>query len=157
MFIWSIRASSLKFIISCVLSVMVVGALIIVIPFTESTGESVMAGVNFDGINGAEDVKGFLESLGWSLKEGDGISEEVTIPDEFDKVFVNYNEIQKRQGLDLSKYKRKKVTRYTFEVTNYPEYEGTVLANVIVYRNRVVGGDICSGDPDGFVCTLQGD
>ena len=75
----------------------------------------------------------------------------VTIPAEFDKVFAGYNELQKTQGLDLSKYKKKELIRYTFEVTNYEGHEGTVYANVLVYRNRVVGGDICSADLSGFV------
>ena len=76
---------------------------------------------------------------------------EVTIPAEFDKVFAGYNELQKAQGLDLSKYKKKTVTRYTFTVTNYDGYDGTVYANVLVYRNRVIGGDICSADVSGFI------
>ena len=37
-----------------------------------------------------------------------------------------YNEIQKQQGLDLSKYRRKNATRYTMEITNYGEYNGKV-------------------------------
>ena len=69
----------------------------------------------------------------------------------FDKVFAAYNEIQRAQGLDLSKYKKKELTRYTFEVTNYADHEGTVYANVLVYRNKVVGGDICSAELSGFV------
>ena len=36
-------------------------------------------------------------------------------------------------------------------VTNYPGYSGTVHANVIVYRNRVIGGDVCSADVGGFI------
>ena len=49
------------------------------------------------------------------------------------------------------KFKNKDVTRYTFAVTNYQGYEGTVYANVLFYRNRVIGGDICSADISGFV------
>ena len=75
----------------------------------------------------------------------------VTIPSEFDKIFAAYNELQKEQGLNLTKYKGKDVTRYTFAVTNYKSYEGTVYANVLVYRNRVIAGDICSADVNGFV------
>ena len=75
----------------------------------------------------------------------------VTIPEEFDKVFAAYNEMQKEQGLNLLRYKGKDVTRYTFTVTNYAGYEGTVYANVLVYRNRVIGGDICSADASGFI------
>ena len=51
----------------------------------------------------------------------------------------------------MSKYKNKQIMRYTFTVTNYPSYEETVYANVLVYRNRVIGGDICSADVSGFV------
>jgi hypothetical protein len=59
--------------------------------------------------------------------------------------------MQKAQGLDLSKFRKKELTRYTLEVTNYNGYEGKVYANVLVYRNKVVGGDICSADVKGFV------
>ena len=66
---------------------------------------------------------------------------------------LSYNEFQRQMGLDLAKYKGKDVMRYTYEVTNYPEYEGRVYANVLIYRNKVIGGDICSADSKGF---LQG-
>ena len=79
---------------------------------------------------------------------------EITIPKEFDKVMTSYNEIQKQQGLDLSKYAKKSAKRYTYKVTNYPEYNGTVYANVIVYRDKVIAGDICSADARGFIHTL---
>ena len=73
------------------------------------------------------------------------------MPEEFDRVMQGYNEIQKTQGLDLSRYRKKKVTRYTYEVTNYPDYEGTVYANLIVYRGRIIAADLSSADPLGFV------
>ena len=73
------------------------------------------------------------------------------MPAEFDSVMIEYNELQKSQGLDLSKYRRRDVTRYTYKVKNYPKYDGTVYATILVYRNKVVGGDICSADVNGFV------
>ena len=93
----------------------------------------------------------FLAQFGWTVEAAPGEVKKVTIPSEFDKIFSAYNEIQKEQGLNLSKFKNKEVTRYTFTVTNYEGYEGTVWANVLVYRNRVIGGDICSADVTGFV------
>ena len=78
-------------------------------------------------------------------------TEEVLIPSDFDKVFAGYNEIQKSQGLDLGKYRKKHLTRYTYEVTNYDGYDGTVYANLLIYKGRVVGGDICSADAGGFM------
>jgi hypothetical protein len=41
--------------------------------------------------------------------------------------------------------------RYTYEITNYEGAEGKVYANVIVYRNKVIGGDICSANANGFI------
>ena len=64
---------------------------------------------------------------------------------------LSYNDLQKAQGLDLSEYKGKSAMRYTYEITNYPDYDGTVYANIIVYKNRVIGGDICSSGTQGFI------
>ena len=41
--------------------------------------------------------------------------------------------------------------RYTYELTNYDGYDGKVYVNMIVYRNRVIGGDVCSADVNGFI------
>ena len=68
---------------------------------------------------------------------------------------TTYNEIQKQQGLDLTKYQKKTAKRYTYKVTNYPNYEGTVYANIIIYRDKVIAGDICSADSRGFIHTLS--
>ena len=75
---------------------------------------------------------------------------EVTIPGNFDNVYSKYNEIQKVEGLDLEKYRNKTVKRYTYIVTNY-DYDGTVYANMLVYKNNVIGGDVCSADINGFM------
>ena len=50
---------------------------------------------------------------------------------------------------------KKTAQRYTFKITNYPSYEGTVYANVITYRGRVIGGDICTADAKGFIHTFS--
>ena len=112
--------------------------------------------MSFDKVKSAEDARAFLSQFGWEVDAATAKTVEVTMPAEFDKVFVGYNELQKRQGLDLSKYRNRQVTRYTFTVTNYEGYDGEVLANVLVYRNRVIGGDICSADVTGFVVGFEG-
>ena len=75
------------------------------------------------------------------------------MPENFDRVILGYNELQKKQGLDLSKYQKKRVTRYTYKVTNY-DAEGDVYANLFVYRGKIVACDVCSANPDGFVIPL---
>jgi hypothetical protein len=64
---------------------------------------------------------------------------------------LGYNELQRRQGLDISKYAKKKITRYTYTVSNYEGYDGEVKANLLIYRNRIIACDISSADPGGFV------
>ena len=73
------------------------------------------------------------------------------MPESFDRIMLGYNEIQKAQGLDLSGYAKKRITRYTYEMDGYDGYEGTVYVNLLVYRSRVIGCDISSADPEGFV------
>ena len=104
-----------------------------------------------DRVRAADDAAAFLGQFGWVVDAGSAETAQVTIPAEFDKVFAGYNELQKQQGLDLSKYRNRSVTRYTFAVTNYDGWQGSVYANVLVYRNRVIGGDICSADVSGFI------
>ena len=153
MFIYSLRASTLKFFAVICVALVTLIALIAFVPAYGEDGKTVASEVeyDYDGIKTGEDRIEFLRQFGWEVKSEPVEVVEVTIPAEFDKIFTGYNEIQKRQGLDLSEYRKKKVTRYTYEVTNYQGAEGVVYANILVYRNRVIGGDICSADVSGFI------
>ncbi len=156
MFIYSLRASTLKFFAVVCVALVTLITLIAFIPAYGSDGGFVASAskdveIKYDGVKTNEDRIEFLKQFGWEVNPEAKESAEVTIPAEFDKIFTGYNEIQRRQGLDLSKYKKKNVMRYTYEVTNYEGATGTVYANILVYRNRVVGGDICSADVTGFI------
>ena len=48
------------------------------------------------------------------------------------------------------KYRGKTVRRYTYIVKNH-EYKGTVYAELLVYKDCVIGADVCSADADGFI------
>ena len=167
MFIYSFKASSIKFFgVICVALASLI-ALIAFVPAyagsengSQNSGvavdapeaeSSVAVSIRYDKVKSADDAAKFLAQFGWVVDAGSVEKREVTIPAEFDKVFAGYNEMQKSQGLDLSKYKKKTVIRYTFTVTGYDGYDGAVYANVLVYRNRVIGGDICSADVNGFI------
>lgn len=156
MFIYSLRASTVKLVGVICVALTVLIALIAFVP-TYAISSQTSAGVdqevdyNYDKVKNAEDAVSFLSQFGWTVNQEPTEVKTVTIPAEFDKVFSAYNELQKEQGLNLTKYRNKEVTRYTFTVTNYEGYDGTVYANVLVYRNRVIGGDICSADVTGFV------
>ena len=159
MFVYSFKASTLKFFGVIGISIVLLIALVFLIPTysKDTTAEIALfnENISFDKVKEASDVKEFLSQYGWEVEDEPLEACEITIPKEFDKVITSYNEIQKQQGLDLSKYARKSAKRYTFKVTNYPEYSGTVYANVIVYRDKVIAGDICSADARGFIHTLS--
>lgn len=147
MFIYSVRASTLRFVALLMIGVAVlVGAL----AYYQNTAVEA-ASYQFNKIKTDEDRVEFLAQFGWETDKTPIEQTEFTIPETFDRVMMGYNEIQKNQGLDLSRYENKKVTRYTYEVKNYGGYEGKVYANVIVYRDKVIAGDICAADPLGFV------
>lgn len=92
----------------------------------------------------------FLQSFGWEVQPQPAEVMELTIPETFDGVYEEYNEIQQRQGMDLANYKGKRVKRWTYEITNYPE-EPKVVANLLVYEDRIIGGDISTVRLDGFM------
>ena len=160
MFICSMHANTLKFFGIVALAAATLVTMILLVPSYDSQSASAAGDeviLRYDKVKTNEDRINFLSQFGWEVSEKPTDEQEIRIPDEFDRVFTGYNELQKAQGLDLTKYKNKTVTRYTYEVENYPDYEGKVYANVVIYKNRVVAGDICSADPTGFVCGFSAD
>jgi hypothetical protein len=149
MFITTLRANTLKLIAITALSFMVVAALVLFVPSYESA--STATGANYDKVYSNSDRVEFISQFGWEVNQTPIEEIEVSIPAQFDTVYIGYNDIQKAQGLNLAKYRGKEVVRYTYEVTNYEGYEGTVYVNLLVYRNKVVGGDVCSADSAGFI------
>jgi hypothetical protein len=157
MFIYAMRAGTLRFFgIVCVALV----ALVTLIAFVPELQPAAATGgeiteesetVSFEGVRSNEDRIAFLAQFGWEVEADPTESTTVGIPREFDKVFAAYNELQRTQGLDLTEYSGKTVERYTYTVKNYEGYEGTVQANLLVHRGRVIGGDICAADASGFL------
>lgn len=152
MFVYTMRAGTVKFFAVVGVALALLIALIVLVPtYGSDVSAAEEVSYQYGKIKTSDDVEGFLSQFGWKVGDEPEETVKVRLPDEFDKIFTAYNEIQRRQGLNLSKYKNKEVTRYTYAVTNYEDYDGKVYANVLVYRNRVIGGDICSADASGFI------
>ncbi len=154
MFIYSMRAGTIRFFGVICLALATLVALIAFVPelqpVSAETGEDT-ATIAYEKVKTNEERIAFLAQFGWEVDATPTESTTVTIPKEFDKVFASYNELQRTQGLDLGSYAGRTVERYTYTVSNYEGYEGTVLANLLVYRGRVIGGDVCSADTTGFI------
>ena len=93
----------------------------------------------------------FLTDLGWEVTPSPTETGEVRIPKAGDEVFDRYNELQRSQGYDLTKYAGKKVMRYVYQINNFPEAKEPVYATVLVYKDRIIGGDITDTTPGGRV------
>jgi hypothetical protein len=153
MFIYSVRGSTVKFFLLIAVTLVVLCAVL----FFGSAGAvaaSVGADVKLSGIKTNEDRLEFISQFGLSVSGEAKESESFAVPERLDRVLSEYNEIQKQQGFDLTKYKNKKVTRYTYSVGDYEGYDGEVNVNLIIYRNTVIACDVSSADPTGFVRPL---
>lgn len=93
----------------------------------------------------------YLESFGWKVSAEPIEEQRVTIPKDFSKVYDKYNALQKEQGFDLKKYSGLEAVRYTYEITNHPSANGKVVADIIVYRNKVIAADVQCVSADGFM------
>ena len=149
MFIYSIRASTIK------LFALIAAALALLVgvsSFANNDSIAAMATgeVRYSGIKTNEDRVAFIGQFGVKVKPEPIEEKEFLMPKDFDRIVLGYNELQKKQGLDLTKYAKKKVTRYTYLVENAAE-EGEVYVNLFIHRNRIIACDICSAARDGFV------
>ena len=100
------------------------------------------------------DVVEFLRAYGWEVESQPAETKEVQIPSPFDSVYEQYNALQREQGFDLSPYRGRTVKVESYRVLNYPEYEDEsdmIHATVIIYKEKIIGGDISSVEFGGFM------
>ena len=94
----------------------------------------------------------FLAEYGWEVSAEPVQTQQVRVPEEPGEVFLRYNELQISQGYDLTQYSGKTLRRYVYTVTNYPAADGgPYYATVLVYKNEVAGGDVCSAAQNGVM------
>ncbi|MBR5144672.1 MAG: DUF4830 domain-containing protein, partial [Clostridia bacterium] len=150
---YSIRASTIK--VCCVILLFAVILTGLVLSGRDGvvSASSSVTEVDFSGIKTKDDRIEFISDFGIKVDPDSENEVAFRMPESFDRVILGYNELQKKQGLDLSKYHNKRVTRYTYKVTNY-DSDGEVYANLFVYRGKIVACDLSSADPSGFVVPL---
>lgn len=163
MFVFSLSGKKIKLAGIAVLACVAVALSIFVLPDFDNIGTAYVSAItnekiSFSGIKSDEDRSEFISAFGISVSGAPIEVVETRIPEEFDAVYTEYNGIQLAQGLDLARYKGKKVKRYTYEVNNYPkDSQGMptqVYLNLVIYKNKVIAGDLSSPDGDGFVRTF---
>ncbi len=118
-------------------------------------GEIYVAGnQNTNAATNAERLH-FIENIGCSIISDKPSAKTVTIPETFSDVYINYNSLQKSAGYDLTLYKGCEVTVYTYGINPPQNYSGECVCNLIVYNDRVIGGDISSVALGGFMLPIK--
>lgn len=151
MFIYSFKANK-KTLIGVALVLVALVILAFAVPgHTKQTNTAL--GVSLKAADNEQRLA-FIRFFGYDVVEEPVEIKDIVIPEQFNDTYISYNEIQISQGFDLSKYKGKSAKSYSYAVTNYPgvkDSEKTVRANLIVYKGKIIAGDVCSVKLDGFM------
>ena len=115
---------------------------------------SVTASTEVSGLRSNEDRITWLNDLGWQVSGSPAMVEELLIPRIFDESYADYLSLQNRQGFDLTKYAGRRIKRYTYDVTNYPDSDTDVHAVLLIYKGKVIGGQLQAADGS-FVLPLK--
>lgn len=151
MFVYTVKASSIKFFCAILFSAAVLVGIVAVVPVIDSAGEVAVAALDYKGIATVEEQLGFLNGLGYHVSSVPIYADEVVIPEVFDSVYEKYNELQKSQGLNLEKYRGKTVMRYTYTEEANDE---TRYVTLLIYKNRIIGCDVTTLGKNGKVLAL---
>ena len=100
------------------------------------SGQAAAASAEVKGIRGNDKRVEYLEGLGWQVSEQPIATEELLIPETFDDSYAGY----------LTRYCGERVKRYTYEITNYPTGEAGVQAALLIYKGRIIGGQVQAAD-----------
>lgn len=102
-----------------------------------------------------QDQVNFLSELGWETSPVAIDCRSVVIPEDWNDVYTQYNELQIQQGFDLSKYKGASAEIYTYEIYNYGERRPNVVANLVICDSKLIAGDVCCTELGGFMQGLM--
>ena len=105
---------------------------------------AVTASAEVKHIRTNDDRLAYLGGLGWQVSLQPIATEELLIPRQFDDSYTEYLKLQEDQGFDLTRYCGKRIKRYTYQLTNYPAQDEPMQIALLIYKNRVIGGQIQS-------------
>lgn len=141
MFVMSLKTTAPRMLVSAAVVVALL-ALVVGLSFCPKTASVAIVA------EAEEQRVAFLLGLGYEVAVP-GEVREVLVPAQSDETFAEYNRLQQTAGMDLTPLMGKRVKCWSYTVTNFPGTE-TVQAHILVYRGRIVGGDISSTRLEGL-------
>lgn len=108
------------------------------------------------GISGESNAQriAYIESFGWDPGISHTDTKEVRIPVNFDEVYQEYNDLQKKQGFDLKKYRAHTVRQYTYQIKRTDDDPVPLYAHLLVENGIIIGADITSAEAGGLQTVL---
>ena len=101
-----------------------------------------------------EERVAYLEALGWQVEPQPLETLDLQLPEKLEGEWDAYAKLQKGQGLPFSEFAGQAVKRYTYTVTNYPEIPQGVQANLYLWGDQIIGGDVIFTGQGGFQTDL---
>ena len=108
-----------------------------------------------DGVSTPEGRQAFLQQFGWEIDLSSEDQRSVQLPQILEGMLLRYNELQLKQGYDLTEHLGEVCQQFTYRVLNHPDKDQTVLATLYIQGDRVIAGDIHSTALNGFLQGLQ--
>ncbi len=101
-----------------------------------------------------EERVAYLEALGWQVEPQPIETLDLQLPERLEGEWDAYAKLQKGQCLPFSEFAGQAVKRYTYTVTNYPEIPQGVQANLYLWGDQIIGGDVIFTGQGGFQTDL---
>jgi len=96
----------------------------------------------------------YLRTLGWEIEPSPSEILQFFLPQPLSTSYQEYNTLQLEQGFDLTPYAGMSVKRYSYTVTNHPDYSQNVQADLYLCGDVIIGGDILYSGEGSFVASL---
>lgn len=84
----------------------------------------------------------FLKQFDLSPVNGKITKKEITVPSEFNLVYEEYNELQRKIGLDLTRYKGENAEMFKYELKD----SKTKYAVLLIHNGVVIGAHLTNGE-----------
>lgn len=97
----------------------------------------------------------YLESLGWEVDAEPIEVLRLTLPNELVEPYRSYNDLQLKQGFDLTPLLGETLERCTYAIKNYPGRTDGCQADLYLLDGVIVAGDIVCTGANGFIATLD--
>ena len=103
-------------------------------------------------VGGREDIESFIGRCGY-VPDSLVSETEVTVPEEWNRVYTDYAELQRAQGLSLERYRGRSAAQYVYSLKDSESF-----AAVLVSDGRIIAAHTCTmiyGDGIGPLITEQ--